>query len=404
MRAFVISALVMAVGASTGLTAQSDAAYTAFLWTSSTNATYEPSGLQTEGGGIQISYGPHGEMLGVIWSGFYTNDFSGLFQDYGTNQFIYQDRSTHAVIENYVALTNGYLNYKEHSVTTNYSTFDRASRSGHAWSVSYRTTVTGDGKTSQTVSMNTNDWASDFQRYFAETRDLDGHLLSWSLYSWTNDAAHSRQIAFNQYGSDDETHPNYTATDTITFDASGNVVFETYETEALGGFAWSATTSTTYVLGPGNKIASSTALTISTFNGAVSSSNVISSVFEKGNLVAQDSKSFGTDGGLNFETLTHFSNDKFGNPSRSDYQEFGADGSLVERVITSSLYDQFGHPLSQETEYFDAAGSEFLRSTDANTFVPRGQATDRPFTVQHFLDQNRGKKTTSSPSGRFKPK
>ncbi len=122
MRAFAIFAQLIVALASTGLSAQSDASYTAFLWTSSTNATYEASGIQSRGGMILISYGRRGELLGAISTGFYTNDFFGLFQDYYTNRFVYQDRFSHAVVEDYAALTNGYLLYKSHSVATNYYT------------------------------------------------------------------------------------------------------------------------------------------------------------------------------------------------------------------------------------------------------------------------------------------
>src|SRR5204863_431856 len=163
---------------------ESHAGNTAFLWTSSVYGTYAPSGLQSDGGSIQISYGPRRELLRVTSTGFYTNDFFGLFQSYYTNEFIYPDRFSDAGIEDYVVLA--------------------------------------------------------------------------------------------------------------TFELEGD------------GIASSSTTSSTYAVAPGRKILSSTSQIVSSFNGAVTSTNVVSSRYEKGYLVEQDSKTFWIDGAYTTESIVHF--------------------------------------------------------------------------------------------------
>ena len=328
--------------------------YRAFIWSGETDATYDASGNQTSGLAINAFFDRKGQLSRTV-SCYFSQFFGVEFRYYDTNVFIQTNSPfSYVSIDDSINLSNGYPFLIEHSVTTG-TNFDNSFRE-----VTVRTSTTGDGQSSETITTGTVESSADFYRSFSEVRDTNENLLSWSLNSWTNDPVHFQEYYLYELGGSNETDPSLLQENTNTFDALGHVIVSTTHLE-FDGYSASSVTSNSYVIDEKGRVLSVTG--------------------------QNDS---GADGTIDSVTVTTFGYDKFGNVARQDVKQFAVEGTLEGENVTSFVSDNFGNLLSSETRMLDSNGAVLDRNTTQIVYLPRGQVFGRGSAAQRFLDRARG--------------
>jgi len=342
--------------------AQAPAQYNFRVWVGGTNASYDANGIGTMGGTTGIFYDQRGQTVRVVSTDFISAQLFGIeLTNYETAVLFHTNDSSSVSIDNSITLTNGYPFSIVHSVTT--STY----RSTDSRDVTYKTTTAADGTGYVTIITLTADFSTNYRRYFSETRDTNGNLLSWTLNSWTNDSLHSQQFTLFEAGENDEFNPYMIEMDTNTFDSFGNVILSTSQVQ-FDGYSSSTVTSNSYVIGKQGRILSSASQT-----------------------------DYDADGTVNSLRATTFTYDKFGNVSVEDTKQFAGNGTFQTETVSSSVTDQFGDVLYMETIGLDANGIVTGRAEQADTYVPKGHAYDHHSAIEHFIGQSRDRRIWLAP-------
>jgi hypothetical protein len=332
------------------VTARSLVASRNYLWVGGTSATYV-NGTELWQGANQVIYDQHGDIARILSSLVETNEYAGTYLYYDTNVYNFsKDRRTLlSTVEDGVTIENGGV-YAAHAVTTYTATSNRFDRVTDS-------IITGpDQQPRETITTSTETYSADFQRSLTELRNTSGDLISWSSYAWTNDAAHLQQFTVSEGGSNDESSPEYIDIVTNTFDSLGNLIVTTSYGESFG-YVSSSLTSNSYTMGENGKILSSVSQT-----------------------------DYGIDGTIDMTIVTTFAYDKAGNNTQQVAKLFSLDNVFLGENVSTFGYDQFGNLLSQDLSWLDLAGNVANETIINDSYVPRGQAFERPAALQRFLD------------------
>jgi hypothetical protein len=310
---------------------------------SSVETNYDAAGNAIAGGASQSLDNQHHDGLRTTSSGFFNSFVGDNFTYYDTNVSTFSKNPSQVdIVDDYLTLSNGLPFEQLHSASIFiFSTNGSTGMVDRIW------TPAG-GSPVETITTSASEVSTNFNRAFEEVRDVSGDLISWNVNAWTNDPLHFQQIYFTQFGGTNESDPNFISIVTNTVDSYGNVILSVSYEDSYG-YVFTDTGSNSYTLDS---------------NGRP--------------LVEVSTTDSGSDGTIDFTSVTTFKYDKAGNLVLSDSKSYGADGVFEGETVETYSFDKFGDLLSQETTSLDVNGNIVSRAVSANTWVPRGQSFERP--------------------------